>query len=1303
MVLPHINPANGTPITRIGNGSLYTFASTVGDPFRTLTTLQSITDFNGNITTVESYTFRDSRLKSISLESVANVGLYSFSPSSATGVLSTALTSVDFPNLETVGSYAFYNARALTSIELEKARNIGNSAFYNTGLKQAIAPELTTLGVGAFQNTQVGSDPDYAQGFYFPLLTNLPSTTFSGAQLTYVNRAEQMPNVTSIGSSSFASNTIAAVDITGVTNVDSSGFQSQRNRAFTSLIAPDLVNVGSNAFYYNALTSLDLPKVETINTSAFSYNTLTEIALPLLTTINGNNAFHTNNLTQVRLPNLRSMTGQGIFGENLLREAYLDNINVDGIGVNTFSTTSFPNSITSPNAKNPGLASLGNYVAVYTNTAGVPSRENYIVNPTTPENSLYNEDDFTWDANDPSMVTGFTNQGKAKMIANNFDVILPPRAKIVSDYAFYNTGMRSVTGSEVVEARLSSFSSNPLSKAVFPKITTIGDNAFNNNKALSAEEKLTNFDFTNVTSVGVGAFQSSGLMGVLDIPLITSISQNAFRDNLITSVNAPELTNIAETYAFYNNRLTSLDKVQFPKLTRIEGASAFSSNPVRSMDLPDLTYSVGNGEFIFSYGGGYPLTEPVIWEQNPAIQMSGTQKNVYSSRTFTFFTPEGKNAQYTMLGGIILTSPRNPDGILNRANPNGFTETEGSGSTYTFNGRSVTAKVRRAVIDPGTVKVNYVIEGGELFDGTGGKPNVPGYTEMIYEELEPRVDATGALATHRKYLAPSIPGYVLVSSTDAGGATMANRNELQVPFQPLGSRTDREVTFTYKKLETNLYPELKLDYVIKPTGSTSAYEHTFRGNSLNNQTIATAFSLNKIGSNLISLENARLVIESDSPYLDYTKTIVANDSSTAVLYDPSGVRLTERGAEISLKNTQNLSAVNDVRVNFAFLGGLSIPDITHANFAIKLVNKVNGVDTVIAEGNHITLGADAKPLKVIADITSVPSLTVGSRPLVTGYNYPNTSDIIDGPRNMGGMTEVDGVYVVGPNPSAVTYSYNLSNINYPIDQYTITHVLPEYTAMEGGQQVTKRAVFDPALNPGWVLSADGTSAVYTGQGNQVSGGYYYSNGSEKYRLPKLALSYPYILEGSPAKSDVFVDIVKTDDPVNSVSEDIERARGDLGIGDSHTIYPIPPVVIVPNGRDYAFGKSHGGTPNLIGGRAIMFDNSSDRSREFHYGLSMSATNETIDMKDVSVIDHGLDERLRYKRVEFTQTAASAKNMSARVTGYRKVGTNIDPQADTQVISRIVPIAPGNSVHLPNDEIDYVKVDMPTTKQEPAIP
>ena len=59
-------------------------------------------------------------------------------------------------------------------------------------------------------------------------------------------------------------------------------------------------------------------------------------------------------------------------------------------------------------------------------------------------------------------------------------------------------------------------------------------------------------------------------------------------------------------------------------------------------------------------------------------------------------TPSGQGT-YPRPGALVFTNPVNADGTLNRSNPKGYTETIN---------RIGNAKVRKAVINPGTIKVN---------------------------------------------------------------------------------------------------------------------------------------------------------------------------------------------------------------------------------------------------------------------------------------------------------------------------------------------------------------------------------------------------------------------------------------------------------------------------------------------------------------------------------------------------------------------------------------------------------------------
>lgn len=75
----------------------------------------------------------------------------------------TALTDVDFPNVETVGASAFYGCTGLTVIDWPSASSIGGSAFrncsnLNTLILRKTVSVCTLNNVNAFTGTPFASD-----------------------------------------------------------------------------------------------------------------------------------------------------------------------------------------------------------------------------------------------------------------------------------------------------------------------------------------------------------------------------------------------------------------------------------------------------------------------------------------------------------------------------------------------------------------------------------------------------------------------------------------------------------------------------------------------------------------------------------------------------------------------------------------------------------------------------------------------------------------------------------------------------------------------------------------------------------------------------------------------------------------------------------------------------------------------------------------------------------------------------------------------------------------------------------------
>lgn len=1238
LVLPHINPITGDRITVVGG--------TTGVKFNTKK-FETIKDFDGNIEEIYSETFK-------------NIN---------------TLNKVELPNVKVIGNSAFNGDSKLEEFDFGNVEEVRYAAFQNTGLKKLIAPKLKKIESSAFSHTKIGEDTDYPQGIYLPEWSISGESIFYYAKLTNINAKEQFPKLAEIPSNVFSYNNIVSADLTGVTKVGYSAFYSQGSgkNLLTSLIGPDILSIGSFAFYQNGLVELKLPKVEKIDNYAFYYSSkLTKLEAPELISI-GSSAFYSNSLNSLDLPKLR-VIGESAFSSGLIKEAKLPEI--ETIGRNAFYNSNYSdgNNDGIPDY-NPGLRSLGNLIPIYTkeNTTA-SSNENYIINP--PDETYqgeYEEDDFTWDANDPNKVTGFTNKGKLKLYGNGYKLKLPDKVTSVADSAFRWVKLKSVEGKNVTTVGDYSFDTNPLSSVDMPNLTTIGNYAFYNNIAAEGS-KLSRINLDNVRVIGNSAFSSAGLEGVVSIPNVEVVNDWAFYNNKISKVNAPLLKEI-KSYAFYTNMLSKLDAEQFPLLEKI-GSQAFMSNYIESIELPSLKRIDGSSNFSF-----YDSFKPVIWTIPPNLTVgdnSSFQSNLFNRITAGKKPSDIRNAEP---GGIILSNPPNEDGTLNRtALP--YKEQYKKESYY--NGKYIPTTYRNLIFDPSTVKVNYRLVTGESFDGADGRPNRPDFREYMYEEKERDV-ATGLLPTSKKYIAPEFEDYVLVSSTDSTG-TVEGRKEITLPYEAQGARTDREITFTYKKIEFENLSGPKLSYgIADPTGVITSQLGEYTANSPYSGSLLpqmlTSFSIEEVKE---PIKKGKIKISIDSPYIDMNSINVSTSDVTKQWYKSDAIKVVDGGIEIDLNpNIPAGSAIRNIVIGYRFKSD-ETPEGAKANLKMRLWDKDDtGEDKVIAQSKNIELNLSYTP---------APSITVKAPLNIKNYAYTGLREEDNAPRYVGEFEPNGDTHTIVSNPSYyLPYKYEIGNIYYKIDEVKLKTVLPTYIAIENGVEVKKTAVFDAAANPNWTLSEDGTTVTSVTR---------FSPSRETYeinkRLPKLNLKFPGLKENSNIINKTYAEISPYRSPqdLENVGKTV-RATGDFGEGDQHLMYVPKMEIPEPKKGDIGFSKYSEPLYN-----AYIYDYDKDKKKEIVYRLFSTATNETLDLKNVSVIDYDLDSRLKYTGIRFENTAASVGNMEVLIRAYKKVADNINPTGDRVVFEATVPINNTRGVAIPDIDIDYLKIDYLGTDIKP---
>lgn len=213
------------------------------------------------VTAVGDYAFfGNAVLTSVELPNVTSVGMRAFSDC-------TALATVTGSKLEGLGSYAFYNCSLLTSVNLGSVTTIGNYAFTNCALLASVdLRNVETLGTYVFQKCVALTEVALTK------LTTVGNYAFNGCtELTTVTGA-----FTEVGSNAF----------NGCTKLSSFPFAQ-------------LVTIGTSAFVScTSLTSVSLDNIETIGNTAFQKCTaLHTVVIGEKITSIGTNSFASGDVT----------------------------------------------------------------------------------------------------------------------------------------------------------------------------------------------------------------------------------------------------------------------------------------------------------------------------------------------------------------------------------------------------------------------------------------------------------------------------------------------------------------------------------------------------------------------------------------------------------------------------------------------------------------------------------------------------------------------------------------------------------------------------------------------------------------------------------------------------------------------------------------------------------------------------------------------------------------------------------------------------------------------------------------------
>lgn len=270
----------------------------------------------------------------------------------------------DFPEVVSIGIFAFKLQSRLTSINAPKATEIKTQVFMScTSLQTVNFPQVTSIGDSAFFDCRALTTVSFPEALY------MYTSAFNGCQnLSSIS----FPKISQIGMYAFARcYSLTTADFPSTTSIGAYAFQSCSN--LTTANFPSATSIGQLAFYQcSNLSSISFPNTTYIGSSTFygciklieaSFPKLSEIELyafgncSSLTTANfasatlvSNGGFNNCiNLTTISFPELLTIQSSAFGNCSALTTVDFPKVTVVSIsafrGCTNLTTASFPNAV----------------------------------------------------------------------------------------------------------------------------------------------------------------------------------------------------------------------------------------------------------------------------------------------------------------------------------------------------------------------------------------------------------------------------------------------------------------------------------------------------------------------------------------------------------------------------------------------------------------------------------------------------------------------------------------------------------------------------------------------------------------------------------------------------------------------------------------------------------------------------------------------------------------------------------------------------------------------------------------------
>ncbi|MGI6260151.1 MAG: SpaA isopeptide-forming pilin-related protein [Anaerolineaceae bacterium] len=1063
-----------------------------------------------------------------------------------------------------VGYTAFIN-REFNSVNFSRVTElvkIGNNAFGHASLTEldlSHNTKLETIDYYAF-NKALFTSLDFSQN---TALTHIGNFAFESSQLTNLNLSQNTA-LTRIGDAAFRNHVLETIDLSqlsALTYIGSSSFAGLFGSmpAQTNLILPNSCNllmIGVAAFSNARINDpvLDFSACTQLNyigNAAFQFSTPTSIVFPNNSPITyiGGEAFANARLTSLDLGSLP---------------------NLEFIGQGAFRRTRFAELDFS---KTPKLTHIGssafqtNENLVNINFSGT-SALRYIGGSAFYYAKLTNLD--LSDATNLTYIGGYAFR-ESRLESLN----LPALVQYIGDGAFFENKLTHLDLSHLSSLEYigwSAFSRDSnstmyLSSISFPDqcaLKYIGDHAFRNAQI----SHLNLSGCKNLSYIGDYAFYTSQLQTLqLDSPALIYVGDWTFTNGKMENLDMTKIPNIVYigTVAFRYTVASTLDFSQNSKLEYI-GHGAFADSTASYVDLsnsPSLKH-IGAIAFHFS-------TLDEIWISPEA---NFTVRRMYSNGSTGLYTGlyNGDTAVFRTHSGSAVLPP----------DPNGELVTAGR-VTYVYNNKYDYSQWGPHTRSKSTTAWPWSEQYSEPVDQSSGGSNTATGYEYWYR------------ATGGKYIVN--PKDITVYSVDEQGNTIADPYTIKTP----GGNT----YMVYPRPIFGYCTPAPVEVDLTVDNPTVTFEyldisHCHPGDTTMIHLTQSYNTPIKPGPYLIGeqmISNVHLAMSGYDALIQAPKIVLFYDPS---VYDESAIEIpiTPGGSVLSYTAENGVLTINLKPIS----GGIDL----EIPIAWRFKKYVTPEYTPFPL-DAFFLNDDSHPL---AHANLVDFQGYYPDPRITKYaNGDPRSGIVlrDFTPSRYGDPAIDDV-----ETEYVDFTFSLEGLERNIGTYTITDVLPVYPSMEDGVESQRTAIFDPTVNPGWVLSADGTTVTYTGN----------ARNSRNTPIPRLRLRFPWAMFYYNIQNSVSGVLT----PYNqSVYED------EMHVGDDITFsFGMP--LIPPEPGDVFFDKTIY-RPRYDGSRAYFYDNDYDRHLDMPWDL---VTSTRIDLYDVVLSDFDLDPRLYYASASVPQ-------------------------------------------------------------------